>query len=158
MCDHDDRDSIDAALVGGTPYRDVAGQFSLSTSALSRHRERHVSEALRAVVVERERERGGALLDRIEALVGRAEKVLDEAESAGKPAMALAAIRELRSLVELLGRASGELKPDGLVQVVNLVSSTEWLSIRGRLLGALAPHPDARAAVTEALAEVELTR
>lgn len=155
ICSHEDRQAIDEALVSGTGYRNLAERFSVSLAALSRHRNEHVSAALQAVVVEREREAAGSLLDRVESLIGRTEALLSSAEATGKVAQALGAVRELRALLELLGKASGELKPDGLVQVLNVQTSPEWLAIRQAVLLALAPHPEARVAVAGALAELE---
>lgn len=155
ICTHDDREDIDGGLVSGTSLRDLAARFSVSVSALSRHSQDHVSAALRAVVVSREREQAETLMDRVESLIERTERLLSSAETSGKVAQALAAVREMRALLELLGKASGELKPDGLVQVLNVQTSPEWLAIRSALLGALGPHPDARVAVAGALAALE---
>lgn len=158
ICTHEDRQTIDEALVSGTAYRNLAERFSLSLAALSRHRSEHVSAALQAVVVERDRQAAGSLLDRVEDLIGRTERILSSAEESGKVAQALGAVRELRALLELLGKASGELKPDGLVQVLNVQTSPEWLAIRQAVLAALAAHPEARVAVAGALAELELVQ
>lgn len=158
VCTHDDRQAIDEALVSGTPYRNLAEQFSVSLAALSRHRSDHVSAALQAVVVERERDAAASLLDRVESLIERTERILSASEETGKVAQALGAVRELRALLELLGKASGELKPDGLVQVLNVQTSPEWLAIRQAILGALQSHPEARMAVAGALAELEAPR
>lgn len=38
VCSHPDRAAIDKALVSGTSIRDIAGQFTLSRSAVSRHK------------------------------------------------------------------------------------------------------------------------
>jgi hypothetical protein len=38
VCRDPKRAEIDAALATGTPLRDIAGRFSVSTSALDRHR------------------------------------------------------------------------------------------------------------------------
>lgn len=61
------------------------------------------------------------------------------------------AARELRAGLELLGKATGELMPDGSVTVINLATSQEWLEVQRRLLDALAPFPEARIAVGRAL-------
>lgn len=158
VCAHEDRQEIDEALVSGTPYRDIAGRTGLTTSALSRHRSDHISAALQSVVVERDADAAASLLDRVEDLIGRTERILSASEESGKVAQALGAVRELRALLELLGKASGELKPDGLIQVLNVQTSPEWLQIRQVLLAALAPHPEARVAVAGALAELEAAR
>ncbi len=57
----------------------------------------------------------------------------------------------MRELLRLLGNASGELDDKPSV-TVNLMAAPEWLSIRSRLVTALAPCPAARDAVVLALA------
>lgn len=158
VCTHDDRDRIDEALVSGSPLRSIAAQFSVSVSALSRHRAEHVSAALQAVAADRERDRAVSLVERIEDLIDRTERILAAAEESGKVAQALQAVGQLRGLLETYGKASGELKPDGLIQVLNVQTSPEWLAIRQALLGALGPYPEARVAVAGALAELEVGR
>jgi hypothetical protein len=67
--------------------------------------------------------------------------------------MSLAAIRELRGLVELIARLTGELD-DRPVATVNIVASAEWIEVRTALYEALRPYPEAAAAVVGALAKV----
>jgi hypothetical protein len=57
-------------------------------------------------------------------------------------------------LLRLLGNASGELDERPAV-TVNLLTSAEWLTIRARIVAALADHPAARAAVAAALAGLD---
>ena len=42
VCDHRERDKIDAALVSGAPLRDIAGRHGVSKSALERHKGAHL--------------------------------------------------------------------------------------------------------------------
>jgi hypothetical protein len=151
VCVHPERDEIDAAIVGPESNRSIAGRFSLSESSLQRHAAAHVSEALARIASNRVDESNRSLLARLEALVGRVEAILDQAEQSGKVTTALSAVRELRSLLELLGKATGELKPDGAITVVNLATSPDWLELRAAILGALGPYPEAQRAVLAAL-------
>jgi len=82
--------------------------------------------------------------------------VLASAEAEGKAALSLAAIRELRGLVELLAKITGELDDRPQVQIVNVTTSPEWLQVRGALMGALRPYPDAARAVAGSLAQLEV--
>jgi len=68
----------------------------------------------------------------------------------GKASQALAVLKELRSLLELLGKASGELNERPQV-TINLQTSEEWLQMRSALLDALLPFPEARVAVADVL-------
>ncbi len=155
VCAHPDLEAIDEALVSRQPYRAIAERHCLSSSAVLRHSQNHVSPALAALQAERERAGGERLVDRIEDLMDRADRLLSASEESGKVVQALAAVREMRALLELLGKASGELKPDGPQVVVNLISSDEWLAVRAVIFAALAAHPEARQAVATRLLELE---
>ncbi len=152
VCNHDAREAIDRELVSGRSMRSIAQRHPpLSEWAVSRHRDAHLSAALVATVRNSEGRKARTLLSRVEGIVTEAEGILTGAKETGKVSSALAAIRELRGLYELLGRLTGELKPDSSVTVVNVQQDPAWLELRSRLLGALAPYPDARNAVISAL-------
>lgn len=153
VCTHDDREAVDAALLSGTSLRDIARRYDLSKDAVARHRRGHLSPALATVQAQREADTGQTAAERVEGLYAKAHRILESAEAAGKASVSLSAIRELRSIVELLARLTGEL--DERPQVVNVLTAPEWLVIRSALLQALAPHPEARQAVAGALAELE---
>ena len=91
------------------------------------------------------------LLAQVRSLQGRALAILDRAEKAGDLRTALGAIREARGNLELLAKLLGELND---APQVNILVNPEWVSVRGVLLGALGPYPDARAAVAGALASL----
>lgn len=152
VCDSPNREAIDRELVAGRSMRQIAMRHAVGEYAVSRHRDNHLSAALVAVVRNSEGRRARTLLSRVEGIVTEAEGILTGAKESGKVSAALAAIRELRGLYELLGRLTGELKPDTAVTVVNVQQDPEWIAIRSRLLLALTPYPDARHAVTAALA------
>jgi DNA-binding CsgD family transcriptional regulator len=140
VCLHADREVIDRALVDGRSYRDIARQRGLSKDAVSRHRS-HISPALVAVQAQRQESAARTLLDRVEQLIGRAEAFLQQAETSGQVAQGLAAIREIRGLLELLGKASGEL--DERQQVtINLLQSPEILRYLAVVREVLADQPD----------------
>lgn len=142
----DARDSVDHDLIAGHAMSQIARKYGVSEWAVARHRDAHLSPAIAKV----EAERGSKLLNRVEHLITRTDAILTVAEETGKVSVALAAVREMRELLRLLGNASGELDDKPGV-TVNLMAAPEWLSIRGRLIAALAPYPDAREAVILAL-------
>jgi hypothetical protein len=92
------------------------------------------------------------LLTQVRALQTRTETILSRAERKGELRTALAAIREARSNLELLGRLAGELQ-DGTT--VNVLVSPQWITVRAALVEVLAPYPEARAAVTRRLSQLE---
>lgn len=151
VCAHEKRKAIDEALVLGRSLRDIARQHQVGKDALHRHRD-HLTPALVRMVERRAESGPKAALDRLEDLYGRASLVLDAAESEGLGAQSLAAIREMRGIVEILARISGELDERPTVNVLNLQTSTEWQGIRAAVLDALGPYPEAAHAVSAALA------
>ena len=155
VCAHDDRAAIDEAIVRRVPSRTIASLHSLDRSAILRHKDTHVSAALVTVQARREAQGAETLADRVEALYERAGKILDAAEAEGRATVALAAVRELRGIVELLGKLSGELDERPNVNVLNVVASPDWMAVRQTVLAALQPYPDASAAVAARLLALE---
>jgi hypothetical protein len=149
VCRHPERDAVERDLAQGLPYRDIASRHGLSRDAVRRHRNDHLAPMLAKVQAARER-KGSRLLDRVEDLYARARRVLDAAEAEGRASLSLAAIRELRSTCELLGRITGELN-DRPEQTINVLVAPEWHAVRAAMLDALAAHPEARLAVRERL-------
>jgi hypothetical protein len=153
-CASGNRQAIDEAIVRGESFRDIARLHGVSKDAAMRHRA-HVSTAL--VAVQRRREAAGAetLTERVEQLYARANTILDAAEADGRPTVALGALRELRGVVELLGRLSGELDERPITNVLSVVRSEDWQRLRGGMLSALEPFPEARIAVAARLQELQ---
>lgn len=155
VCSHEDREAIDQAMVFGEPMRAIAIRVGgVSKDALSRHRA-HISPALSRLVAEREMAGPASALDRLEELYAKASGVLSAATEEGKASLSLAAIRELRGLVETLAKITGELDERPTVQVLNVATSPEWLQVRGALMAALRPYPEAAQAVAGSLTQLE---
>ncbi len=149
ICSHVDRASIDDALLAGAAYRHIAARFNVSTGALQRHRE-HIPFHLLKAQDAAEVARADTLLEQVKSLQARALTILDKAEASGDLRTALSAIREARGNLELLAKLLGELQQEG---TINLVVAPEWLSLRAVVVEALAPYPQAKTAVLEALSE-----
>ncbi len=109
VCSHPSRAEIDRLLVEKVSLRDIAGRFGVSRSALSRHAG-HIPGALVAAKEAGKVADAGTLLDQVQGLVVRATGILDGAERDKNHQTALAAIREVRGCLELLGKVSGELR------------------------------------------------
>jgi hypothetical protein len=90
-------------------------------------------------------------VDRAEHLYAKAEAILSAAQADGNAGLSLSALRELRGIVELLAKLSGELDERPTVQVLNVSTSPEWGELRGLILGALRPFPEAAQAVAGAI-------
>ncbi|OIQ84059.1 hypothetical protein GALL_341390 [mine drainage metagenome] len=157
ICAHPKSKAIDHDLVGGVSLRTIASNYStarnsFTISGLSRHRQRHVSPALQALVrAEVADDHSRSLLERLEGHLGTVDRLLATAEADGSLTTALAGIREARGLIELVARLSGELDTRPQTLVLNLSTSAEWVETRGMILQALNAYPDARRAVVAAL-------
>jgi hypothetical protein len=148
ICAHDQRHSINVALVQREPYRAVARQYGVSRDALARHSREHLPKLL--VKASRSVEAADAddLLARVEELFGEAKAVLEAAKGEHDYRIVLAAIDRAGRQLELLARLRGELNE----QAINLHLHPEWVSLKTVIVAALAPHPEARAAIMRALA------
>ena len=149
ICDDPRRAEIDAALVSSEVYRAIAKRFSVSESAMYRHRAAHLPQAMVKASQAQEAVQADSLLDQVRSLQERTMTILDTAEDTGNLRVALQAIREARGTVELLARLMGELNSEVTVNV-----ASEWPMLRSTILEALAPHPEAKEAVVAALSEV----
>ncbi len=152
ICAHDQREAIDQALVSGESFRYVAERFGTSSTALHRHKAEHVPATLAKAQEAQEVAQADSLLEQMQALQAKALTILAKAEQAGDLRTALLAIREARACVETLLEVEGELnrRPE-----VNLYISAEWIEVRNVLMTALAPYPEARASVAQALLEAD---
>jgi transposase-like protein len=151
---HDDRVAIDEALVEGRTRNSVARRYGVGRQSLRRHADNHLPLVLAQVTEQLQDRRGLSLLERVENLYERAERILVACEQTGRATQSLGAIRELRAVCELLGRVTGELR-DSPSTVINVIGSAEWQQIRGALFAALEEHPAARRAVSGSLLELE---
>ena len=150
ICGHTKREDIDVALVSGDPFRHIAAQFDVSTTALQRHKRTHVPQSLMKAAESEELVRADDLLAHVSALQKRALTILEEAENGGDLRTALLAIREARSCIELLAKLVGDLRTG---TEINVVANPVWVSLRGEILRSLGPFPEAREAVSNALLE-----
>jgi transposase-like protein len=150
ICSHEQRFAIEELLATRqSTYRGIARKYGVSEDAVSRHvKAGHVSQLL-ALAADAERAaQADNLLDRIEALHRRTLAILEAVEGTDAHSTALAAIREARRNLELIGEVTRELDRAG---TINLALSPEWLELRGVIVAALEPHPAARDTLLSAL-------
>jgi hypothetical protein len=152
ICSHPQRADIDAAAIAGASYRTIAHQFTVSRDALMRHKADHL---LAELVKAKQAEDVSRATDLLTMATNRdkiALALLSRAERAGDLKTAVQALRVSLVSLELLARLRGELNEQTTVNVLVL---PEYMAARSALVAALAPFPDARRAVVEALAMVE---
>ena len=80
--------------------------------------------------------------------------VKGETKTADPRKLLLEAVATLKPVVELIGKATGQIKPDPGATVNVLVASPEWGQIRATLVEALRPYPPALEAAGRALATI----
>jgi hypothetical protein len=148
ICGHPDRDTIEDAFIAGTPKRRIASHYGVSERAVRYHLREHLP-ALLALARDAERaSRADSLLDRIEALQSRTLAILEATEETHDHRVALSAIREARSNLELIGEVTKELDR---TPTLNLHLNPEWIELRTVIVGALEPHSEARDSVLRAI-------
>jgi hypothetical protein len=157
ICSRGKRAAVDADLAAGRSLRTIAGTHGLSKDAVARHRDgcltTDVRTALEAEHSEREQgesaDRGATVLRQIEGLLTETRGILADAKEEGKGSVALGAVGRALECLTLIAKLTGELDERPRVQV--LVTSPEWVELRGLILAALRPYPDALAALAAAL-------
>lgn len=155
ICDRSDRAEIDHALTShAQSYRRIASRCNVSDAAVRRHAANHIPDAIAAALEQQQAQivvHGGSLLNQVHDLHARALALLTAAETGNDRRAALAAIREARSCIELLARLQGQLADRSATQV-NVVIGADWVRLRTVILTALTSFPEARGAVSGALA------
>jgi hypothetical protein len=217
ICRHPEREAIDRALVRSEPYRHIAAQYGVSTTALQRHKLGDLFDTLAASQRARDEAASVDLMAEVgrmfvrvnllfdacdawlrdaddpskydigprsdEILVTYAEQIdvtdsgdpvyerkkaplselLRHASTAGEIKrwetkyadprdLILKTADRLKRQCELLGELLGKLSRNPQISVL---VAPEWLKLRGVLVEALRPYPEARAAVADRLAELE---
>jgi hypothetical protein len=99
---------MDQSLVSGVPLRNIAEQFGTSPTALHRHKA-HLPQHLTVAKEAAQAADADVLLDTVKQLFGDAQRLTALAEQAKQLDTALRGIREMRGVLELMGRLSGEL-------------------------------------------------
>jgi hypothetical protein len=155
ICTHPDRAEIDRALVSGEALRGIARRFAASEDACFRHRSDHLPAHVATAKAAADVAQADDLLSQVRDLHRLALHLLARASAAGDLRTALAGVREARACIETLLEVEGEL--DRRPQV-NVLIAPEWVMVRSALLEALAPYPEARAAVAGRLVALEAGR
>jgi len=148
ICVHPHREEIDRDIVSGAPNRRIATQYGLSESAVRRHKAGHLPPTIAKAGEAIEVAHADTLLDQVHTLLDKARSLTDQAEEAGDLRIALQGIREVRGVLELLAKVTGELQAG---PVVGIIMSPEWTTLRTAILRALESFPDARQAILQAL-------
>jgi len=105
ICSHPNRLAIDKALLGNKSIAQISRDFGVPESSLRNHKAQgHISRQLAKAVDIREAREGMDLLHEMESVINRTKAILDKAEEDGLPFVALSAIGQLRSSLELMAK------------------------------------------------------
>ena len=152
ICNHPQIEGINQAVVAGVPFRKIVEQYgTCSIGALHRHKS-HLPVKLVKAQEAKEVAQADSLLARLFEINKETIAILHEArESPRGQGVALLAIARVEKQIELQAKLLGELK-DGPQVSVHL--DQQWVLIEKCIIDALAPFPEARLAVAEALKKV----
>jgi hypothetical protein len=152
VCQHADVNKINKQLLEGVTLDVLSNDSGLSRTALHNHHQKHIPVQLTKSRAAKEAIIANSLMGRVAALNAKAEDVYTKSLAAKNLFAALGAIRELRSIIELYAKITGELQAQ---TVNNVIIMPEWVALRSAILLALEPYPEARRAVIETVRRLE---
>ena len=149
MCLHPEKLAIEKALVALEPLRDIAARFSISMSAVARHKGKHLLPQLAKIrqsavhpemteiaLEQKAREADEVrqaldVLKQLKAINAACLEVLTKARASGTDAPLLRAVDRIHRQIELQSRLLSKLQE---TPPVDIVVSPEWQRIRHLLL------------------------
>jgi predicted transcriptional regulator len=152
ICKHPERASIEAAIALGTSYRDIAGRFGLSKSAVERHASEHVTQEIKQSQAAQDEARAFDVVKQLREINDVARTIMRESLANKKNGTALFAIDRIQKQLELQAKLLGDLNE---APQVNVWVMPEWRAIEATIVRSLRPYPDARLAVANALGQLE---
>jgi hypothetical protein len=174
VCQHPDRWRIELLKAGGASLRSLAAKFDVSLDAVDRHWHKHVSAEMKASyllgpvqlqeLAAKAAEQGVSVLDHLHAVRTVMMGHLASVTEAGDSRTAAIVAGRLTTLLETIARISGELGDLAksttyhITNNVAVMQQPEFARVQASLLRALAPFPDARAAVVVALRDHDAGR
>lgn len=138
---HEHRAEIETAIVNGTSYRDIAGHYGVTRSAVERHAKK-LSERLaeeNVKLVGAKRQHSVNVLDEMEDLKQRVHAIMQRAEDQGKDNTALGAVRELTRIFDLYVKIAAEERAR---QQADITKHPEFVRYQRALAQVLRNHPD----------------
>lgn len=155
ICVHAKRADIEVSIAAGDTWKTIGRHHLVDAAAVRLHAEQCLKGALRRTggseedlrAVANARARCLSLVEKVELLV---KEAVEDEEASWRDRASL--IVAAKGALELLGRFTGEINSN---TEVTIVDSPKWKRIEAAIAKALAPFPDAAAAVAKALADLE---
>ena len=145
-CSSPKREEIDRAILAGEPNRRIATRCDASEAAIRRHAA-HVPRTLALAKRAEEVTRADDLLESVRSAEAHARRLVAKAEKDEDIRAALAGLKVVLDALALLAKVAAEQRAGSLA----IADSPEWDVLFSAILGALAPHPEATAAVRAAV-------
>lgn len=167
VCAHPEKWRIELLKAGGASFDSLAEKFSIERTAIFRHWQRHVTPEAKAsylagptqleAIAAKAAAEGDSVLDYLRivrtTLLGQLAACAEAGDAIGASRVANALVGTL----ERMGKITGELSTLSSMTNINvaLVNSPEFADLQARMLRALAPYPEARAAVVAEYREID---
>jgi hypothetical protein len=170
VCRHDERWRIELLRAGGASVDSLGQKFNLDRDAIWRHWTHHVSDETKASFLcgpvqlaelgAKAASEGDSVLDHLKMIRTVLSGQLAAMNEAGDGRGAAYVAGRLTSVLEAIGRVTGEL--GAMAQSINVTNNLTilaehpaFLKVQATMLKALAAHPEARASVVAALRDLE---
>jgi hypothetical protein len=166
ICRHEERWRIELLRAGGASLDSLAAKFKVDRHAIHRHWHRHVSDEAKAKMLfgpvemanlaEKAAQEGDSVLDYLRMCRSVLAAQLSATSEAGDARGAALVAGQLTRTLETIGRLTGQLSQlaAGHVTINNhvaIINSPAFATVQATMLKALAPFPEARVALVEAL-------
>lgn len=138
-------------LVAGAKVRPVAEKYGVDPAALDRYFRYRVIPRAAKVMQTRAAREGKRVIRQLEEMQKIVKRVLDEELQNKNSPMVLSAAREFRAGAELLAKIFGLLKPDTLIQNINIRHTTVWVEIKDIIYQATEGYPEVRERIANAI-------
>jgi len=166
VCLHPERPAIDVGLAEHRSIQAMKARFGVSLDSLYRHRRKHMTKEMlaklasgSAYVVENLTELKTKESERLLANAVEVRRRLyanaEGAEKTGDYKAATASYAVIIRSLELIGKLLDQFKGRERTTVNQLLIAPDYIRLRGALLHALLPFPEARMAVAKVLRDLE---
>ena len=150
ICAREDVEEINRDLFSGLlTFQQMHEKYHVSVGALHRHKVHTQTQLMEAQAVDMVDP--SSVMERVRDMEARADKLYRDSVKGNDRLNAIRALKELREIVQLCAKLTGELNTQQQVIHQHLHVTPEWTRLRAVMLQALQPYPEARAALVAAL-------
>lgn len=119
ICTSSHAEEVNQALLSGEGVRVVGARYGFSKSRVFEHKRRCIAALLRAAAGGQRKEEGNKLLEHMKGLQRATLQVLSAALKSGDASGVLAAVREARQNVSVMGQLLGQIGGSSRPSTVN---------------------------------------